>query len=111
MSGTEPKSEVQSQERSEVHIAGILVQARSERAAGVAAAIRALPGLDVPVVTDSGRVVVVAECANAAEIVDRIDRIRALPGVLNVALVYQHAESAGAMEEELSDEADPPRVH
>lgn len=94
----------------EVHIAGILVQVRSADCARVADAVRALPGLEVPSAAD-GRLVVVAECANAAEIVDRIDRIRALPGVLNVALVYQHAESLGAMEEEMSDETDPPGVH
>lgn len=94
----------------EVHIAGILVQARRADCASVAEAVRALPGLEVPSVAD-GRLVVVAECANAAEIVDRIDHIRALPGVLNVALVYQHAESLGAMEEEISDETDPPGVH
>ncbi|MDT3672748.1 MAG: chaperone NapD [Aromatoleum sp.] len=94
----------------EVHIAGILVQARSADGARIADAVRALPGLEVPSVAD-GRLVIVAECANAREIVDRIDRIRALQGVLNVALVYQHAESLGAMEEEMSDETDPPGVH
>ncbi|MCK0506003.1 chaperone NapD [Aromatoleum anaerobium] len=94
----------------EVHIAGILVQARAERVASVTEAIRALPGLDVPAVA-AGRLVVVSECASAAGTLALIDCIRALPGVLNVALVYQHAESAGAMEEEVSDETDPPGVH
>ncbi|WP_332675570.1 chaperone NapD [Aromatoleum sp.] len=94
----------------EIHIAGILVQVRRAACAGIADAVRAMPGLEVPSVAD-GRLVVVAECATAAEVVDRIDRIRALPGVLNVALVYQHAESVGAMEEEMSNETDPPGVH
>lgn len=97
--------------QSEVHIAGILVQARPGFAATIADAIGAMPGLEVPAVAETGRLIVVAECASAAEIVAGIDCIRALPGVLNVALVYQHAESVGAMEEELSDEAHSPRVH
>lgn len=94
----------------EIHIAGILIQVRRESCDDVAQAVRDLPGLEVPSIAD-GRLVVVAECASAGEVVDRIDRIRALPGVLNVALVYQHAEPVGAMEEEMSDETDPPGVH
>ena len=94
----------------EVHIAGILVQARPECAASVTAAVGAMPGLDVRAAA-AGRVVVVSECPSAAATLALIDHIRALPGVLNVALVYQHAESAAAMEEELSDETDPPGVH
>jgi len=30
-----------------------------------------------------------------------MDALRALPGVLNVALVYQHVEPAAAMDEEM----------
>jgi nitrate reductase NapD len=97
--------------QSEVHIAGLLVQAWPEHTAKVAVALGALPGLEVRATAAAGRLVVIGECASGAEIVALIDLIRAQPGVLDVALVYQHAESAAAMEEELSDETDPPRVH
>jgi nitrate reductase NapD len=43
-----------------------------------------------------------------------VDEIRAIPGVLNVALVYQHAEPAAAMQQPMDwppsgsqDEEDP----
>jgi nitrate reductase NapD len=45
--------------------------------------------------------VVVIEAASARQVLDAIDSIRALPGVLNVSLVYQHAEPASSMRQEL----------
>lgn len=95
----------------EIHIAGLLVQAWPAAVGAVAQAIDAMPGLELAVAAEGGRLVVVSECASRGATLELIDRIRALPGVLDVALVYQHAESAGAMNEELSDETDPTRVH
>lgn len=95
----------------EIHVAGILVQARPAVVDAVARAIRAMPGLELALVADGGRLVVVSECDSRAATLDLIDGLRALPGVLDVALVYQHTESADAMNEELSDETDSTRIH
>lgn len=91
----------------EIHIAGLLVQCRPEREKTVAAALAAFPGVEVPLADGAGRLVAVSECVGGEATLALIERMRALPGVLNVALVYQHAESARAMEEELGH-ADPP---
>lgn len=91
----------------EVHIAGLLVQCAPARGAAVAAAVAALPGAEV-CAGAAGKLVVVCECGSCDEIMALVGRIRDLPGVLNVALVYQHAESAQAMEEEISHETDSP---
>lgn len=95
----------------EVHVVGILVQTRPERVREVAAALSVLPNTEVQTAAPNGRIVVVCVCAGADEALELIARIRELPGVLNVALVYQHAESAAAMEEEIDREDDPPRLH
>ncbi len=95
----------------EVHIAGVLVHALPERVEAVACALAGWPGVEVPAASEAGRLVVVCECASDAAIVALIARIRELAGVVDAALVYQHAESARAMEEEIGDDADPARVH
>ena len=99
-----------SPESSEVHIAGVLVHARPEYAAAVAAALARLPGTEVRGRAE-GRLVVVCEGTGGAQILDLIARMRELPGVLDVALAYQHAESTAAMEEEIVHEPDPPGIH
>lgn len=86
----------------EIHVAGSLVHARAEQAAEVCAAIAAMPRAELAQASPDGRLVVVLEGASARDIVSVLDDIRNVPGVLNVALVYQHAESAAAMLEELA---------
>lgn len=96
----------------EVHIAGLLVQTLPEQRRKVAKAIAGLPGAEVRAAGKAGKLVVVCESDGGDEIMALIGRIRGVPGVLNVALVYQHVESAEAMEEEvIIDEADTPRIY
>ena len=85
----------------EIHIAGVLVQARPAACVAACAHIAGLPGAEVAQHAPDGRIVVVLEAADAAGVLTQVDAIRALPGVLNVALVYQHAEPAQAMQQEM----------
>ncbi len=85
----------------EVHIAGIIVHARRQQAGEVRGQLAILPHCIVHAVEDDGRMVVTLEAESAPRTLDAMDAIRALPGVLNVALVYQHAEPANSMDEEL----------
>ena len=95
----------------ETHIAGILVHGLADRAAELARTIDAWPQAEVCGVSEAGKLVVVSECADGDAMVDLMARMRELPGVLSVALVYQHTEPAGVLDEEIDDEADAPRVH
>lgn len=99
----------------ELHIVGLLVHARPGHCEQVAAAVNRLPQAAIRAAGGAGKLVVVAECASAAETLELIAHLRELPGVANVALVYQHAESLRAMdevmEEDLSDEHHPSRIH
>ena len=84
----------------EVHIAGVLVHSRPLNLMQVHRAIDALDAAEVFQSSAEGKLVVVVEAGSAGQILDALDAIRAMPGVLNVSLVYQHAESASAMQQE-----------
>ena len=85
----------------DIHIAGIVVLVFPERLDTVIAAIRLIPCATVHASSPDGKVVITLETDSARRIVDYMDAIRALPGVANVALVYQHAESRDAFEQEI----------
>ena len=83
----------------EIHIAGVIVSTARQRAADVRAKLAMLPRAIVHTATDDGRMVVTLETGSTQTTLDQMDAIRALPGVHSVALVYQHAEAATAMDE------------
>jgi nitrate reductase NapAB chaperone NapD len=83
---------------SDVHIASCVAFARPEAVEGVVRAILATRLAEVPRHDGRGRLVVLIERGSTAEVLDVIDAIRALDGVLAVHLAYQHSESAAEME-------------
>ena len=85
----------------EIHVAGVLVQARPESVRDVCLAVSMLPQAAVTHESADGRVVAVLEAASGRAVMQQIEAIREVRGVLNVAIVYQHAESEDAMNEEM----------
>ncbi len=83
----------------EIHIASCVVQARPESLDAVAAQIRAVKLAEIAASDPRGRLVILLERSSAAEVLDAIDAIRDLPGVIGVNLVYQHAEDEHALQE------------
>ena len=83
----------------EVHIASCVAYARPESAEGVERAILAAGLAEVPRRDARGRLVVLVEAGSAARVLDVIDAIRALDGVLAVHLAYQHCESESDLQE------------
>ncbi|WP_417662598.1 chaperone NapD [Pseudomonas sp.] len=71
-----------------LHIASLLVHARPELFAAVKANLRLLPDLELHQESPVGKLVVVIEANNEQQILQRIDQINNIPGVLNAALVY-----------------------
>ncbi|WP_342316041.1 chaperone NapD [Lysobacter sp. FW306-1B-D06B] len=84
-------------ENADVHIASFVVQHRAEAIDAMVAHIDATADLELALRGDI-RSVVLCECANQYAVLDRMDALRALPGVLNVALVYHHAEPREALD-------------
>ena len=85
----------------EIHIAGVLVQARATAVARLRAEIPLLCGATLAQWAGDGRLAVVLEHDSAQGVMSTLEALRDLPGVLNVALVYQHAEPSSALDEEV----------
>ncbi len=89
----------------EVHIASFVIQHRDSAADALAAMIEGHPDLDLALAGDT-RSVVICESADRHAVMERVDQLQSVPGVLNVLLVYHHAEPAQALDEPL-----PPLRH
>ena len=98
-------------ETGEIHIVGLVVHARFAQIDAVAGAIRKMPGAEIHAISEQGKLVVTLEGCSSDAIAGTLQSIHALPGVYSASLVYQHHEDAESLNEELVDEADPPRVH
>lgn len=85
----------------EIHIAGIVVYSRPSHLDATSTQIGALPGAEVHGASADGKLIATLEADSTRRILDCMDAIRALPGVIDVVLVYQHAEPAAALEQEI----------
>lgn len=86
----------------EIHIAGVVVYVQPAHLVSVKSCIQLVPGAEVPADNGEGKLVVTLETESTKRTLDIMDAIRALPGVLDVALVYQHAESIAALQQEVT---------
>ena len=84
----------------EVHIASFVIQHRDTAAKALAEMIDGNDDLDLAL-TGETRSVVICESADRHAVMERVDALQAVPGVLNVLLVYHHAEPAHALDEPL----------
>jgi periplasmic nitrate reductase NapD len=85
----------------EIHISGIAIHTRPADTQSVLSELSSFPSAQVHAVTEDGRLVITLETESTHQTLDYMDAIRSLRGVLNVVLVYQHAESATALDEEV----------
>lgn len=85
----------------EVHIASIVVYLQPAEERRIRAAIGSLREAEMHACDPSGKLVVTLETDGTRRTLDLMDAIRALPGVIDVALVYQHAEPHSALDQEI----------
>lgn len=85
----------------EIHIAGVVVYARPAHRDAVSRRVATLPSAEIHASSQDGKLVITLEADSTRRILDYMDAIRALPGVMDVALVYQHAEPRDALEQEI----------
>ncbi|HJV76542.1 MAG TPA: chaperone NapD [Noviherbaspirillum sp.] len=85
----------------EAHIAGIVVFALPAHFAATKTSIASIPAAEIHAVSTDGKLIVTLEAESTRHILDLMDAIRALPGVVDVALVYQHAEPSADLEQEI----------
>jgi nitrate reductase NapD len=84
---------------SDLHIASCVAFVRPEAVESVVRSIAASRIAEVPRHDASGKVVLLIEAPSAARVLDAMDAVRALEGVLAVHLAYQHAESESDLQE------------
>ena len=82
----------------ETHIASCVAYTRPEATTAVKAAIERTGIAEVPRHDGNGHLVLLIERPSAGEVMDVIDAVRALEGVIAVHLAYQHAESETELE-------------
>ena len=73
-------------------MAGVVVHVQPSAVDGVTGAIASIPGARVHASSAVGKLVVTLEGAATGAIVSGLESMRQLPGVIDVALVYQHGE-------------------
>lgn len=83
----------------ELHIASCVVQIRPEKLRPARERIESVIGWPVTAIGDNGKAVVILEGDTTGALLDQMERIRAVPGVVTVEMVYQHAESERTMQE------------
>jgi len=88
----------------ELHIASLVVHVAPASLTGVAQAVTGVDGLVLHGTHPSGKLVVTLEGPSAASVLDRISNIQHLEGVINVSLVYQHAEAWQSLHQEVKHE-------
>ncbi len=76
-----------------MHISSIVVHADPGAASRVRGAIDALPGLETHGASDDGKLVVTIEAPSEEATVALFERVRVLPGVIAVAMVFHQSES------------------
>lgn len=76
----------------EVHIASLVVHVDPRSLSGVEQGLQAVVSAQVHGTHPDGKLVVTLEGPSASAIMDDVAQIQQIEGVLNVSLVYQHAE-------------------
>ncbi|UFN51632.1 chaperone NapD (plasmid) [Roseomonas sp. OT10] len=85
----------------EFHVSSLVVHCHRERAAGVAAVLGGMDGVEVHGGVPEGRLVVTLETTTESDIVERLGQVQCLDGVLAANLVFHqfepsHPREAGA---------------
>ena len=84
---------------SEVHITSCVAYARPDHVDAVVRAIRDTNIAEVPRQDANGRFLLLIERGSTGQVLDVIDAVRALDGVLAVHLAYQHVEDESELQE------------
>ena len=83
----------------DLHIASCIARVRPDMLDVAVPAIEAVIGSAISAIDAIGKLVIVLEGASTGALLDQMDEIRKIAGVLNVEMVYQHAEDESVMKE------------
>lgn len=75
-----------------INICGVLVHAIPDKVSQVQAKLLQYEGVEVHTITDDGRLVITIDHPDRYQMVETINQLNAVEGVLSAAMVYQHHE-------------------
>ncbi|MCZ7597494.1 MAG: chaperone NapD [Gammaproteobacteria bacterium] len=84
------------------HISSLVVHLRPQKETAVHAALAQIDGVEVHAIQD-GKAVITLETESEAGIVERINRINGIDGILSAVLIHHHSEDAASLEEEIDE--------
>ncbi|MCH1929615.1 chaperone NapD [Shewanella sp. A25] len=84
----------------EYHVTSLVVHAAPHALQQVEVSIAALKGCDIYAVTKEGKLVVTLEGHSQKAILDNVEAINALTGVLSASLIYHQVDSLAQESEE-----------
>lgn len=94
----------------ELHISSFIVHVRPETLAAAARRIECLNGAEIHQRLDTGKLIVTLETSGTHELLQRLDIINGLPGVISTALVYHQWEMASEAESEADHDSHAAQV-
>ncbi len=77
----------------EAHISSLVVHVRHESFEAARAAVASMPGVEIHAV-GNGKIVVTVETDSEGDVVERMNEIALVSGVMSTALVFHHFEPA-----------------
>lgn len=75
-----------------INICGVLVHAQPDKLGKVKTSLLNFDGLEVHDITNDGRLVITIDLADRYQMIDTINELNNVEGVLSAAMVYQHNE-------------------
>ncbi len=94
----------------EIHFTSLLVSCAIDRVSAIAGDIALDGRTDIEEAPAPGKLIVTLETASLGEVTEFLDRVTRLPGVMNAAMVYHHAEPADTVDQEIEiDETGNPQ--
>lgn len=87
----------------ELHISSLVVHCRPEHMAALVETLSQNNEVEIAASEDhSGKIVLLIEAPSMQATCERVDHIKTLTGVINVSIVYHHAEARRSLEEDLA---------
>ncbi|WP_243368832.1 chaperone NapD [Microvirga solisilvae] len=76
----------------ECHISSLIVHSRPDRVRSIIESLEAIEGTEIHGGEDTGKLIVTLETSTESQVVERINAIQVLDGVLAATLVFHHFE-------------------
>ena len=86
------------------HISSFIVYCRPEKQHVIEASLKTMAQLEIHGANDNGKFVVVTEAPHQGVILDRIEQVTALEGVIDVSMVYHQMMPVDELSDEINEQ-------